>query len=146
MTIESKIAYLKRLVKLAKKHHMSEYNYLEKIFTPEEHIGFQLYKTTSKTPKVLLYVLSLFLITSILSFILSKYFIKPRILGFIILYISISQLLCQILNEFLIWLVPTKVIPKLDYSKRIPKESKTKVVIPTIVSNEKKIKEMFDVL
>ena len=40
----------------------------------------------------------------------------------------------------------TTIIPKLDYSKGIPEESKTMVVIPTIVANTTKIKEMFDTL
>ena len=38
MTIESKIAYRKRLVKLAKKNHSDEHAYLERIFTKDEHI------------------------------------------------------------------------------------------------------------
>ena len=146
MTIESKIAYRRKLVQLAKKNHTGEYEYLEKIFTPEEHIGFRLFKTKNNTSRVLIYIISLILITGIIDFFISPYFIKPRIIGFIILYIPISQLISQIINELLIYFVPTKVIPKLDYSKGIPKESKTMVVIPTIVGNKNKIKEMFDVL
>ena len=38
------------------------------------------------------------------------------------------------------------MLPKLDYSKGIPNDSRTMVVIPTIVANKTKIKEMFDVL
>ena len=49
-------------------------------------------------------------------------------------------------DEILIRNVKTTVIPKLDYSKGIPEESKTMVVIPTIVANTAKIKEMFDIL
>ena len=146
MTVESKVAYRKQLVLLAKKNHCHEYTYLEKIFSHEEHIGFRLFKQKNNTPKVLIYILSLTLVTSILTFFLSEHFIKYRILGFIILFIPISQLISQIFNEFLIKFVKTTVLPKLDYSKGIPENSKTMVVIPTIVSNEKKIKEMFDIL
>ena len=146
MTIESKCAYRNRLVKLSKKNHLNEYAYLEKIYDPNDHVGFRLFKNKSNTLKVILYILTVFTITTLLSVFLSKYFIKPRILGIIILYIPISQLIIQIFNEILIGLVPTKVMPKLDYSKGIPSDSKTMVVIPTIVSNKEKIKNMFDTL
>ena len=146
MTTESKIVYRNQIVKQAKKNHMDEYSYIEKIFNPEEHIGFKLFKQTSNTPKVMLYIGSLLTLNCIICYFLSAYLIKPRIISFILLYIPISQLIRQIINELLIYIIPTKAIPKLDYSKGIPKESKTMVVIPTIVSNKEKIKEMFDIL
>ena len=146
MTMESKLDYREQIVRQARKKHMGEYAYLEKIFDPEEHIGFQLFKQTRNTWKVISYLSTLFVLTSIICYFLSAYLIKPRILGFILLYIPISQLLKQIINELLIYIVPTRSIHKLDYSKGIPKESKTMVVIPTIVANKEKIKEMFDTL
>lgn len=146
MELESKHAYRNQLLKLSKKNHCSEYAYLERVFDPEKHIGEILFEQKSSTPKVVAYILTLVLSTSIIAFFLSSFFINCRILGFIILFIPISQLICQIMNEFLIKSVPPAVIPKLDYSKGIPKESKTMVVIPTIVSNKEKIKEMFDTL
>ena len=146
MTIESKNSYRMQLLKLAKKAHMEEYDYLEKIYSPEEHIGFQLFKSKNNTPKVAFYIISIVLITSIICMLLAHFFIKPRVLGFIILFIPISQLVVQILNQLLTWIVPTRVLPKLDYSKGIPDESKTMVVIPTIVASTEKIKTMFDIL
>ena len=146
MTIESKDAYRKRLVKLAKRNHLHEYTFLQKIFNHNEHIGFKLFKTSSNTTKVAFYILSIVIITSIIAFFISSYFIKYRILGFIILFVPISQLIIQIINELLIIFVPTKRLPKLDYSKGIPEESRTMIVIPTIISDTKKIKDMFDTL
>jgi cyclic beta-1,2-glucan synthetase len=146
MTIESKKEYRNELLHLAKKNHTNEYKYLQSIFDKEEHIGYKLFKQKSKTPKVVIYIAIIFIITAILAYYLSDHFIKFRLLGFLILLIPISQLLIQIINEFLIKFEPTKVIPKLDYSKGIPAESRTMVVIPTIVSTEEKIKDMFDTL
>lgn len=146
MTRESRKAYRDQLLRLARKNHCSEYEYLQKIFTPEEHIGKKLFKVKNCTPRVIFYILTLIVLTSIFTYFLSAYFIKPRILSFIIFFIPISQLIIQIINEFIIHSVPTKVIPKLNYSKGIPKESKTMVVIPTIISTKEKIKEMFDTL
>ena len=146
MTVESKNIYRNRIISLAKKNHLHEYTFLEKIFNKNEHIGFKLFQSKNNSSKVFIYIITIVLLTSILAFFLSAYFIKYRILGFIILFIPISQLIIQILNELLITVVPTKIIPKLDYSKGIPKESKTMVVIPTIVATKEKIKEMFDTL
>ena len=146
MTIESKNSYRQQLLKLAKKAHMDEYEYLEKIFNPEEHIGFQLFKQKNNTPRVAIYIATIIVLTCLVCAVLAHFFIKPRVLGFLILFIPISQLIVQIINQFLTWVVPPKVLPKLDYSKGIPDESKTMVVIPTIVANKEKIKAMFDVL
>ena len=146
MTNESKRLYREKLVKLAKKHKMHEYTYLEKIFDKKKHVGFQLFKQKKNTARVVIYIVTLLALTTAFTYFLSRYFIKYRVLGFIVLFIPISQLFSQIINEFLIRFAKTTVLPKLDYSKGIPKESKTMVVIPTIVGNKEKIKEMFDTL
>lgn len=146
MTIESKLLYRKKLIVLSKKEHLDEYSYLKKHFNLKEHIGFRLLKKKNPTYKVILYILLLSLITIVLSYVLSAYFIKYRILGFVILLIPVSQLVSQIITEFSTRFTKTEVLPKLDYSKGIPEESRTMVVIPTIVSNKEKIKEMFDTL
>ncbi len=150
MTPESKALYRKQLLKIAKKMHCSEVECLTKLFEQTDrenyHIGFQLFKKTDKTFNVIIYLALLFIITIGVSFFLSKYFIGIRWLGFLILIIPVSQLFSQIINHIVTRVVKPQVLPKLDYSKGIPKESRTMVVIPTIVANEKKIKEMFDVL
>ena len=62
------------------------------------------------------------------------------------MFVPICQLISQLFQEILIKTVPTNVIPKLDYSKGIPEESRTMVVIPTIVASKEKVKTMFDTL
>ena len=146
MTLESKDLYRKRLVKLAKKNHLKEYDYLKKVIKKDTHIGFELWKRNQKNAKVVIYILILMSLSFVASYFLSNFFIKPRIIGFLILLIPLTQLLSQIINEILINCEKTTVMPKLDYSKGIPKESKTMVVIPTIVASKEKIKNMFDTL
>lgn len=150
MTPESKELYRKQLLKISKKMKLNEVECLEKLFEQTNHenyhIGFQLFKKNSKTLNVIAYILIIILVTICTSLWLSKYFIGLRWLGFLILLIPVSQLFVQILNHILIRVVKPQVLPKLDYSKGIPEESRTMVVIPTIVSNEEKIKEMFDIL
>ena len=146
MTDDSKKIYRDRIVHLSKKHHTTQYEYLEKVFNKDTHIGFTLFNTKNSNIRIVLYVFFILLITSIFSLLLVNHFIEYKILGFIIIFIAISQLVIQIVNEILNNTVRVKILPKLDYSKGIPEESKTMVVIPTIISNTDKIKEMFDKL
>ena len=90
--------------------------------------------------------MSIVFFTSIICIGLSTIFIPNRIIGFLILWIPVSQLIVQITNQILTSIIPPKIIPKLDYSKGIPEESRTMVVIPTIISNTEKIKQMFETL
>ena len=141
MTPESKDLYRKKLLKIAKKTHSNEIDCLNKMIdnsdSKEYHIGYQLFKKQNRSIFVVLYILTLILFTVGISYFLSNYFIKFRILGFLILLIPVSQLFIQVFNQLLIKFVPTKVLPKLDYSKGIPEESATMVVIPTIVGSLK---------
>ena len=150
MTVESKRLYRTQLLKLAKKHHKDELTYLEELVAntngSEYHIGFQLFPKKKTSLRVILYICTIVFATVGISFVLSKYFIAWRWLGFLLLLIPVSQLFVQIFNQLLIRFVPTTPLPKLDYSKGIPEETKTMVVIPTIVSSKEKIKTMFDVL
>ena len=150
MTVESKYLYRNQVAKLAKKHKMNEYLYLlsiiDKNVDDDYHIGYSLFKKKNTSLRVVLYILSLVLLTFITCFYLSKYFIKFRVLGFLILLIPVSQLFVQLINRLLIKVVETNPLPKLNYTKGIPDESATMVVIPTIVSSKEKIKTMFSTL
>lgn len=150
MTVESKRVYRYELVKMAKKNHKDEYTYLKELFKEvdgnEYHIGFKLFPRKNIKTRTMLYIITIFIASITTSFIISKYFISYKFLGFIILLIPISQLIIQILNQILIKFVPTQPLPKLDYSKGIANNSKTMVVIPTIIDSKEKVKRMFDVL
>ena len=150
MTVESKRLYRNQLLKLSKAHHKDELTYLEELIANangnEYHIGFQLFPKKNISLRVVLYILTILVATFGISFFISKYFIEWRVLGFIILLIPVSQLFVQIFNQVLMRFVPTNPLPKLDYSKGIPDDSKTMVVIPTIISSTEKIKNMFDTL
>ena len=145
MTRESKNLYRGRITKLAKKNNVKEYDYVDSI-KDDNHIGFKLFKHKNNRLRFIYYISFIFVVTSVICFLLSSYFIKYRVLGFIILFIPISQLVVQITNNFLTSFVQPNVIPKLDYTNGIPDDARTMVVIPTIVSNKAKIKEMFDTL
>ena len=145
MTIESKRLYRNRITKLSKKNSVTEYEFVKSI-RDDNHIGFKLFKNKNNISKFRIYILLIFIVTSIICFFLSNYFIKYRIIGFIILFIPISQIIIQLINHLLTSFVPAKIIPKLDYTSGIPDGNRTMVVIPTIISSTDKIKEMFDTL
>ena len=147
MTDSSKDLYRRRLLKLCKRKHTDELSYLENIMkNNDKHVGFSLFKRRDKGFRVFLYLFTLVVVSIVLSYFLSYLFIKPRWLGFIIIFIPVSQLFLQIYNQVLIRVVKAYVLPKLDFTSGIPNDSRTMVVIPTIVSNKDKIKEMFDTL
>lgn len=59
-----------------------------------------------------------------------------------LLYIPITEILNQIIIYLLSKIVKPKRIPKLDFSSGIPEEAATFVVIPSIISNVQKVKEL----
>ena len=150
MTPSSKKLYRDRLVKLAKKKKMSEYDYLESLFKKVDgvdyHIGFQLFKNKNKLIDFYIYLIMLIILSFGTSFVLSRYFLESRVLSFIIIFIPIFQLYLKIINEILIRNVKPNILPKIDFSKGINSDNRTMVVIPTIISDKDKIKTMFDQL
>ena len=64
------------------------------------------------------------------------------ILSLILLYIPISEIVLQLSNYILSKAVKPKLIPKIDFSKGIPEEYSTFVVIPTILNSCEKVKKL----
>ena len=64
----------------------------------------------------------------------------------LILYVPISEIAMQIVNYVLSKIIKPQIIPKLDFSKSIPKEYSTFVVIPTILNSKEKVKELIEKL
>lgn len=58
------------------------------------------------------------------------------------LYIPVTEVLSQSIIYILSKTVKPKRIPKLDFSRGIPEEAATFVVIPSILSNSQKVKEL----
>lgn len=79
----------------------------------------------------------------------SRFFINNyifMILEFILLYVPVSEIVIRIMNYILGKLKHPTLIPKLDFESEIPEEYTSMVVIPTILSSEKKVEEMFEKL
>ena len=112
-------------------------------------LGFnnRLLRASNKT-KVNRYINAVFIITFFLVVSFGAWlFYKTNniilsIVSSIISIIPISEIWIQVLNYMLVKTVKPSIIPKMDFSNGIPKEYSTIVVIPTIINNSQKVKEL----
>ena len=150
MTIETKELYRNLVLKNAKKYKLSEYEYAKEIIgraTKEnEHIGKYLFKKERVKLRAYVYVSVVAVLTFIISFILSDFLIKPRIISFLLLAIPVSEIVVQLTTRLWNKIYHPTPIPKLDFSNGIPKSSATMTVIVTIVKSVEKVEKMFDTL
>ncbi len=148
MTSETKECYRKKITKLAKKRHMNEYDFakelLEEAKEKDCHIGYLLFQNTSIRLKTVSYITSIFVLSILLAWMLSYFFITPKFLGFVILLIPSIQLITQLVHQILMSFIKPKPLFKMNYLKGLPEESSCMVVIPTIISDTRKIKDVFD--
>ncbi len=141
MTVETKNMYRNRIVKLAKKAKLSEYEYISGLIKEgernEKHIGFYLFEQKNYMGRVWLYILFVVIVSVIITYFLAPHFLSNWILSFVILIIPVMQLVIQIVNHLMTRFCKAKTNSKMDYSKGIPEKDATMVVIPTIISNKK---------
>ena len=60
----------------------------------------------------------------------------------LILVLPIQEIVTKVVQYFLSKIVKPKLIPKLDFSKGVPEEESTFVVIPTILKSKEKVEEL----
>lgn len=142
---------------------LAKQNNTNKKITKEAHIGYYLVsngldklmnilqvknKRLKTNTKVNMYILSTLGISALLSILTCLYlqkFTQNIILSILVgitAYIPFIEIITKISNTFLSKIIKPKIIPKMDFSKGIPKEYATFVVIPTIIGNEKKVKNL----
>ena len=107
-------------------------------------------KQESKKPAQ--YILIIYLISMIFS-VMFEYCIYSKaenivlsIVITILAFIPITEIVIQIIQYILSKFIKPKLIPKLDLINGIPEEYTTVVVIPTIIKNVEKVKELFSKL
>ncbi len=150
MTTETKVYYRSRVLALAKKKKMKEYDLAKKLIAEStkegKHIGFYLQKEVHQTRRVVIYLGIVSFLTLLFSFFLSKYFLPIRFLGMLILIVPVSEVVIEILNRIYLKIYPPIPLPKLDFNDGIPKSCATMTVIVTILDNVQKVGKMFDKL
>jgi cyclic beta-1,2-glucan synthetase len=64
------------------------------------------------------------------------------LLSALILLLPSSQTAVQLINYVITMLLPPEILPKLDFSKAVPADCLTLVVIPTLLLNEKQVRRL----
>jgi hypothetical protein len=60
--------------------------------------------------------------------------------------IALSALAVSVVNLWVTWIVPPQTLPRLDFSKGIPPDHRTMVVVPTLLTDAAGIQEMLEAL
>lgn len=114
-----------------------------------KELGLKNIRKKSNTQKSKKYIATINIFSIIFTLLFTLYLnytsknIIVSIISGIVLYIPISQMFMQIVNYVLSKKVKPKLMPKLDFSKDIPEDYSTFVVIPTIINSKEKVKELF---
>lgn len=156
----SEIYIAKTLLQLAQKEKE------EKGSERKTHIGYllleeenKLYKALEMKKKVItqnqkakLYIVASSILPLYLCFLFfSMLYLHNRnlivsLIVAILLYLPLTEIVVQTIGYVLGKIVKPKRIPKMDYSNGIPEKAATFVVIPTILKNKEKVKELIQKL
>ncbi len=102
-------------------------------------------KTKRLTPKT--YISAIIIISLLLDFFITWKISGNTLIKIIVsifLYIPIYEIIIKIFNYILSKIVKSKKLPKMNFENGIGIDNKTMVVIPTVIDNENKIKEMIE--
>lgn len=173
MDYKTKVYYRNKVKEIAKKTKISELYITKKVLElamnkngKKSHVGYylisdgiiELYKAlqTNKKPylpkhNTLKYISTIILFSIVLSISLSLYIYKQTnliisIITFILVFIPSTQIIIEVIQQILNKIVKPKLIPKMDYSNGVPKKSSTMVIIPTIITDMEKVKDLFSKL
>ena len=151
----SEIYIAKKILQLAKdskdnekKAHIGYYiidKGIEKVY---QELQCKVPKHLREKTKQKLYIGTNIFLSSIVSIVCSSIlnlYIKNLgiyLLSFLILLIPASEIVTQTIQYILSKIVKPKPIPKIDFSKGIDEEHACMVVIPTILKNKEKVKEL----
>ena len=140
--------------KNVKKKHVGYYLISDGVNELKNEIGYKkrMKKNDSNKEKADKYINSFFTLSITITILFGIYVyyscknLLISIISSLILLIPISEIVIQTINYILSKKVKPKLIPKMDYSKGISKESSTMIIIPTIIKNKEKVKELMQKL
>jgi len=99
-----------------------------------------------------IYIGTIISLTSIIVLLVTLIFwsstknIVLSILFLIFAYIPISEIVIKIIQYILSKIIKPKIIPKLDFTKGIPEEYRTMVIVPTILKSKENVVELLEKL
>lgn len=128
-----------------RKSHVGYYLIDEGIYELKEQILERKIKRKSPKKKQKIYILTIILLPLLINFLIVENIAMNtiwRILLFIILYVPIYEICTKVINYIISKTIKSIKIPKINYEDGISDDSKTMVVIPSILDSKEKVKEM----
>lgn len=92
------------------------------------------------------FILAVLLITAIILPLVPHHDFWPVMAALLLALLPATQGAVDLVNGVITMLMNTEALPKLDFSKGIPREAATLVVVPTLLMNEKQVEELVDEL
>ncbi len=125
----------------SKKSHIGYYLIDKGINELYDKIQYKTDRPVAPKDKTKVYILGIIFLSVLISLGISS-IIKLNIWSFILFFIPSTEIAIQIIQYILSKIVKPKIIPKLDFYNGIDKKHKTMVVIPTVLGNKNKVKEL----
>ena len=129
----------------SKKSHVGYYIISKGKYELFDVLGIKYKEKLSVEQKAKLYISLNIVLSIIVSYILSFIITRNIILILFlmaILFVPISEIILRFINYILTKFKRPQIVPKMDYEEHIPEESKTFVVIPSILKSKDKIDEL----
>jgi hypothetical protein len=92
------------------------------------------------------FILALLLITAIILPLVPHHEFWPVMAALLLALLPATQGAVDLVNGMVSALMKTEALPKLDFSKGIPQENATLVVVPTLLLNERQVGDLLDEL
>jgi len=115
----------------------------------QKHIAYhprgsrQLAEIFYDAPELLYFISLEVFIFAVMAFVVSGLEVGvPLLAATLLLLLPASEAAMDILNQLVTFLVPARILPKLDFSSGIPPDCLTIVAIPTLLINEEQIRAL----
>ena len=92
------------------------------------------------------FMLALLLITAMILPLVPHHDFWPVMAALLLALLPATQGAVDLVNGMVTALMKTEALPKLDFSKGIPQEAATLVVVPTLLLNERQVEDLLDEL
>ena len=93
-----------------------------------------------------IFILALLLITAMILPLVPHHEFWPVMAALLLALLPATQGAVDLVNGMVSALMKTEALPKLDFSKGIPQEAATLVVVPTLLLNERQVDDLLDEL
>ena len=148
--------YRARIIRLAKKRHMKEYDLVKELVAKadekEEHVGWQLFPPKHWNARAYWYICIVALVTAALGFgfawiAVGKWNWWMTAVLAVLMLVPMSQVVIDLFNQLLYRIHKPVNTFKLKFKDGlIPKEYATMVIMPTILKNKQKTVELLEQL